>query len=446
MKRAPVSSLRCAALVAALISGAACKTGQQPLAAAEQVLREGRGQPTTVEGRQQLREAVRLYRVAGSTAGQAEALYWLAIGEKEAREFSAATQALEEAIALHSEEAGFYDPTSALLLLGDVQLEKGDPEAARGTYERARQRAEAGQQRWNESFSLVGLGNSQAALGHPDQARGHFAQARSLMAEDGSLWGEASVLAAFGDFEAQDGNVASARAHYARAIELHRRALAALDANPQAPQRTMHLERSRRKGARVSLASAKLEASQHDFAAALRACEDGLKLARVLPTAMPEASSEWAAREDRELVAALERQRDELRTSGAAPAAVVAPTPASDEVRRAIRVIGEGKIAVQSSLVRAIQADVTILSRAGRIVPEQKDGKLIAWRTFAVRPETFWGLLGFQNGDQLLTVNDIPFVALETSAEAQSALKAATRFRVHFARQHVERDVELIAE
>lgn len=447
VKRALFSLVQCAGLVAVLSSGAACETRQRRGAAAEQVLREGIAQLATVAGRQQLREAVRLYGSEGSTAGQAEALYWLATGERNAGAFPAAIQAIEQAMALHSEEVGFYDPTSALLLLGDIQLEKGDPEAARRAHEAARQRAEAAQHRWNQSLSQVGLGKSEAALGHPDTAREHFARALSLMAEGDASWGQASVLAAFGDFEAHQGNVAPARAHYASAIERHRRALSALEADPNAAQHTMHLERHRRSAAQVALASAKLEASQQDSAAALHACELGLALAGPLPKALPEAASEWAALRDRELVAALERQRDALRTGSAAPAEPASvPAPASEEIRRAIRVLGEGKVAVHSSLVRAIQADPTILSRAGRIVPEEKDGEIIAWRTFGVRPETLWGLLGFQNGDRLLTVNDIPFVELGRSAEAQSALKAANRFRVHFTRQNTARDLELIAD
>jgi len=117
-----------------------------------------------------------------------------------------------------------------------------------------------------------------------------------------------------------------------------------------------------------------------------------------------------------------------------------------DEMRRAIRAVAEGEFAVQAWLVRALQANPSIAIDAVRLVPEEKDGKSIAWRTFGVRPEGVWALLGFQNGDQLLTVNDIPVVDLETSQEVRTALKNASRIHVKFTRQRVARQVEIVSE
>lgn len=434
-------------LLAGVLSGIACEANSaRNEGAAARALREGQAALHTAESRQKLREAVQLYREVGNTAGQAEALFWLATSEKAAKNFPAAVEAVEAALALHTAEVGFFDPTSARLLLGDIQLERGDAAAARAAYEQALQRAEAEHQRYTEAMSRLGLGNSEAALGQPERAREHFARALASMAEDGSAWGQASVFAAVGDFEARQGNVEVARAHYAKAIELHRQALSALEADPNAPQRAMHLGRSRRGAAHVLLASAKLEATQQATEAALRACEEGLKLAALLPTQLPAASSEWAAARDRELLGALEQQRETLRAGRAEPASEAAQRPSPDQVRRAIRAIADGKFAVQAWLVRALQADPSIQIDAVRLVPEEKDGKRVAWRTFGVRPDGVWGLLGFQNGDQLLTVNDIPIVDLATSQEARTALKNASRFHVQFTRQRAARELEIVSE
>jgi tetratricopeptide (TPR) repeat protein len=381
----------CVGLLSVAVVGAlSCDRGrEQRLAAAENVLLDGQSSLSTAEGRAQLEKAAELFREEGSAERQAEALHWLAIAEKKAGNFDAALAANRRALATGARQAEFFDPLGALVLIGEIELAKGRPEAAKESYEAARARAVSERHRWYERNALLGLAQCNAALDEPEQAREQFAQA--ISASEGNLWGVASVLADWGAFEAERRDPEAARRHWARGVRLHREALAQLEADPEARDRRMHLERSRLGAAQISLASAKLEVAEQSRAAALRAVREGLALMADMPLE-PEPSVDgrtWAvgANQNRALVAELERLQASLAASesqaGAAP-----PFPATDEQRAAIRVVEEGKVVVRASLAAAIRRDPSLLSRSARIVPEVDHGKPIGWRLFAVRPDT----------------------------------------------------------
>jgi general secretion pathway protein C len=70
----------------------------------------------------------------------------------------------------------------------------------------------------------------------------------------------------------------------------------------------------------------------------------------------------------------------------------------------------------------------------------------VGWRLFAIRPDTLWGLLGFQNGDRLMSVNGIEIVSLEGSPAAQAALKSASDFAVQIVRKGAATTLEIRSE
>ena len=65
-----------------------------------------------------------------------------------------------------------------------------------------------------------------------------------------------------------------------------------------------------------------------------------------------------------------------------------------------------------------------------RVVPEQKDGKVVGIRLFGMRPDTLLTILGFQNGDRLESINGIDMISPEKMLEAYARLPSASRLTV----------------
>ena len=70
------------------------------------------------------------------------------------------------------------------------------------------------------------------------------------------------------------------------------------------------------------------------------------------------------------------------------------------------------------------------LMRSARIVPEQKDGKVVGVRMFGIRPDTLLGTLGLQNGDRLETINGFNMASPEKALEAYARLRTAGNLNV----------------
>jgi general secretion pathway protein C len=121
----------------------------------------------------------------------------------------------------------------------------------------------------------------------------------------------------------------------------------------------------------------------------------------------------------------------------AAPVAAVAPeappptrsgpTPVPPEIASKIQKVSENEFRVDRSVVDKILENQAELMRSARIVPEQKDGKVVGIRLFGVRPDTLLGTLGLQNGDRLETINNFNMGSPEKALEAYATLRTASR-------------------
>ncbi len=131
---------------------------------------------------------------------------------------------------------------------------------------------------------------------------------------------------------------------------------------------------------------------------------------------------------------------------GAAPAPAPAPTAAAPEpppptpsrgpppvpadIASKIQKISDTEFNIDRSVVDKILENQAELMRSARIVPEQKDGKVVGVRLFGIRPDTLLGTLGLQNGDRLETINGFNMASPEKALEAYARLRTASALNV----------------
>jgi general secretion pathway protein C len=135
---------------------------------------------------------------------------------------------------------------------------------------------------------------------------------------------------------------------------------------------------------------------------------------------------------------------------GAAPAATPPPAASADatppppsrgastvppDIAAKIQKISDTEFHVDRSVVDKILENQADLMRSARIVPEQKDGKVLGVRMFGIRPDTLLGTLGLQNGDRLETINGFNMASPEKALEAYARLRTAGNLNVKVTRR-----------
>jgi len=119
-----------------------------------------------------------------------------------------------------------------------------------------------------------------------------------------------------------------------------------------------------------------------------------------------------------------------------APAAPPPPAPATGapalpaDIASKIQKVSDTEFNIDRSVVDKILENQAELMKSARIVPEQKDGKVVGVRMFGIRPETLLGTLGMQNGDRLETINGFNMASPEKALEAYARLRTASALNV----------------
>lgn len=107
--------------------------------------------------------------------------------------------------------------------------------------------------------------------------------------------------------------------------------------------------------------------------------------------------------------------------AGGAEADGGADAPADDAVRQT----GPGAYTVDGARWDAMLADSGALARSARLVPALKDGAVIGFKLYAVRPASWFARLGLKNGDVLRTVNGLPLASPQEALEAYAKVRDA---------------------
>jgi general secretion pathway protein C len=128
----------------------------------------------------------------------------------------------------------------------------------------------------------------------------------------------------------------------------------------------------------------------------------------------------------------------EVPAAAAAPAEPKPPkgdNGVPDDIAKRIQKVSDTEFHIDRAVVDNILENQAQLMRTARIVPEQKDGKVVGIRLFGIRPETLLGKLGLQNGDRLEAINGFEMASPEKALEAYARLRTADSLAVKVTRR-----------
>jgi len=112
------------------------------------------------------------------------------------------------------------------------------------------------------------------------------------------------------------------------------------------------------------------------------------------------------------------------------------------EIASRIKRVSDNEFDVDRAVVDRILENQAELMRRARIVPEQKDGKVVGIRLFGIRPDTLLGTLGFQNGDRLESINGFNVASPEKALEAYARVRTANNLNVKINRRGQSQSID----
>jgi general secretion pathway protein C len=118
-----------------------------------------------------------------------------------------------------------------------------------------------------------------------------------------------------------------------------------------------------------------------------------------------------------------------------APAAGRGAPAVPPDIASKIQKISDTEFHVDHAVIDNILEHQAELMKSARIVPEQKDGKVLGIRLFGIRPDTLLGTLGIQNGDRLESINGFNMGSPEKALEAYARLRTASSLNVKVSRK-----------
>jgi general secretion pathway protein C len=132
------------------------------------------------------------------------------------------------------------------------------------------------------------------------------------------------------------------------------------------------------------------------------------------------------------------------------PVAAPAPPPPGPggpgsvppEIAKGIQRISANEFNIDRSVVDKVLENQADLMRNARIVPEQENGKTVGIRMFGIRPDTLLGVLGFENGDRIQSLNGFDIANPEKALEAYARLRTADHLTVSVNRRGSSMNVD----
>jgi len=106
------------------------------------------------------------------------------------------------------------------------------------------------------------------------------------------------------------------------------------------------------------------------------------------------------------------------------PPVDVAPPPI--DLDRAITAVDATHHTIKRDAVDSVLANPMALTGAARIIPATSAGKVIGFRIYAVRPNSLFGRLGFENGDTVVSINGFALTSAEKALDVYTKLRDVT--------------------
>ena len=108
--------------------------------------------------------------------------------------------------------------------------------------------------------------------------------------------------------------------------------------------------------------------------------------------------------------------------------------PIGAELDRGIKKVGEHRYQVQRRTLEAVLENPGVLSRSARPVPEIREGRMMGFRLFAVRPDGPVARTGLGNGDVITSINGLELSGPDQAVDAVSKLRSASHLSLRFER------------
>ena len=99
-----------------------------------------------------------------------------------------------------------------------------------------------------------------------------------------------------------------------------------------------------------------------------------------------------------------------------------------------IHKVSDTEFNIERSVVDEILEKQAELMRSARIVPEKDGDKVVGIRMFGIRKGTLLNVLGFQNSDRLVSINDFDISDPQKALEAYGRLRTVDRLKVNVVR------------
>ena len=123
--------------------------------------------------------------------------------------------------------------------------------------------------------------------------------------------------------------------------------------------------------------------------------------------------------------------RYRLRSGATGPACPEASGAPTEGVTR----IDDRTVEVSRTFIDGLLEDQAKLMRLTRVVPFQRDGKVVGYKLFGIRSSSPLSALGIRNGDVLLGVNGVSVTDSDGLLERYVALRRATSITLELERQ-----------
>ena len=146
-------------------------------------------------------------------------------------------------------------------------------------------------------------------------------------------------------------------------------------------------------------------------------------------------------------LSALEARMNDVEARTARPATKVPPPEvATDPPLTGPVLVAEHHYRVPRGYFDRMVNDPESTMREVRLVPTTSGGRRTGLKLSGMRPESRMAALGFQNGDQLESLNDLPLATPEQALEAYAAARSADSLRVRLLRngQRIELRYDLV--
>jgi general secretion pathway protein C len=126
----------------------------------------------------------------------------------------------------------------------------------------------------------------------------------------------------------------------------------------------------------------------------------------------------------------------------APPPPVGGPGTVPPEIAKGIQRVSANEFNLDRGVIDKVLENQAELMRNARIVPEQENGKTVGIRMFGIRPETLLGVLGFENGDRIQSLNGFELANPEKALEAYARVRTADHLTVSITRRGTTMNVD----